>query len=314
MPEPDLSVVLAAEDTGTLERGLRALAAQTSRERIELVLVSLSGEPFAFDAGELDAFAGHQLVHTPPGASLAEGRALGVRAARGRYVHIGETHAFPEPEWAERVIDSFDPKWSAIVAGIENANPDGAISWANLLIDYGRWSTDLPGGEIDSTPPYNTAFERSFALHALEISTDAFAPGFDLTGLLRSEGLRILFQPAARIAHVNVSVAAHWLGQRYTGARMRAGMRCRGWPLHRRLVYAVGSPLIPVLLAARLAPTYVTVRRARSLPALTVPAILVGLAAVAGGELAGFVGGEDAAVVRRADSFELHKIHYTATS
>src|SRR5207302_8559365 len=115
-----------------------------------------------------------------------------------------------------------------------------------LLIDYGRWSTDLPAGEIDSTPPYNTAFERSFALRALEISADAFAPGFDLTGLLRKEGRRILFQPAARIAHVNVPDAAHSLGQRRAAARMRAGMRCRSWPLYRRLGYAIGSPLIPL--------------------------------------------------------------------
>ena len=314
MPEPDLSVVLAAEDLGTLGRGLKALAAQTSRERIELVLVSLSGEPFAVEPGELDAFAGHQLVHTAAGGSLAEGRALGVRTARGRYVHLGETHAFPDPEWAERIIDSIDPKWTAIVAGIENANPDGAISWANLLIDYGRWSTDLPGGEIDSTPPYNTAFERSFAFHALEVSADAFSPGFDLTGLLRREGLRILFQPTARISHVNVSVAAHWLGQRYTAARMRAGMRCRGWPWYRRLGYAIGSPLIPAVLAVRLAPTVAAVRRARRLPPLTFPAILVGLAAVACGELAGFVGGEDSEVVRRADSFELYKVRYTTMS
>lgn len=320
MPEPgqgfspDLSVVLAAKDTESIERGLSALAAQTRRERIELVLVSLCGEPLAVEPGELGAFAGHQLLRARAGASLAEGRALGVRSARGRYVHLGETHAFPDPDWAERIIDSIDPKWTAIVTGIDNANPEGAISWANLLIDYGRWLTVLPGGEIESAPPYNTAFERSFALRALETCADAFAPGYDLAGLLRKEGRRILFQPAARVAHVNVSVAAHWLGQRYTSARMRAAIRARDWPTYRRLCYAVGAPLIPVVLAVRLAPNVVAARRSCSLPPLTFPAILVALAAVACGELAGFVGGEDAEVVRRADLFELDKVRYTTMS
>jgi len=277
------------------------------------VLVSLSGETLEVDPARLDVFAGHRLVEPGAAVSLAAGRALGVRAARAPFVHIGETHAFPHRDWAERIIESLDETWTAVVSGVENANADGAISWANLLIDYGPWLAHLPGGEIGSTPPYNAAFERSFALQAVDVSEDAFSGGYDLMALLRDGGHRILFQPAARIDHVNVSRASHWLGQRYTAARARAARRSRDWPRSRRLANELAAPLIPVILAARLARPLLAAERASRLPRLTAPAMLLGLAAAACGELTAFVTGESPEVARRADEFELHKVRYSGS-
>ena len=307
----DLSVVLATDDVETIDRGLASLCAQTARRRIEVVLVSLSGETLHVDRGQLDGFAGHRLVEPGVVVSLAAGRALGVRAARAPYIHIGETHAFPHPDWAERIIESVDERWTAIVSGLENANADGAISWANLLTDYGPWLSHLPGGEIASTPPYNTAFERSFALQAVDVSEDAFAAGYDLMALVRHGRHRVLFQPAARVDHINVSRVSHWLDQRYTGARARAGLRSRDWPWARRFAYALAAPLIPLILAARLARPLLAAERAWRLPRLTAPAMLVGLAASACGELTAFISGESPDVARRADEFELNKVRYS---
>jgi hypothetical protein len=108
-----------------------------------------------------------------------------------------------------------------------------------------------------------------------------------------------------------VSRASHWLGQRYTAARARAGLRSRDWPRSRRLAYALAVPLIPLILAARLARPLVAAERARRLPRLTAPAMLVGLAAAAAGELTAFVRGESPEVARKADEFELHKLRYS---
>jgi hypothetical protein len=307
----DLSVVLATADMESIDRGLASLCAQTAGGRIEVVLVSLSGGTLDVDRGRLDGFAGHRLVEPGVAVSLAAGRALGVRAARAPYVHIGETHAFPHPDWAERIIESLDETWTAIVSGLENANADGAISWANLVIDYGPWLAHLPGGEIGSTPPYNAAFERSFALQAVDLCEDAFSGGYDLTALLRAGGHRILFQPAARVDHVNVSSASPWLSQRYTAARARAGLRSRDWPRARRFAYALAAPLIPVVLAARLARPLLAAERAWRLPRLTAPAMLVGLTASACGELTAFITGESPEVARKADEFELNKLRYS---
>jgi hypothetical protein len=306
----DLSVVLATDDAETIEAALASLRAQTARGRIEVVVVSLAGCPLGIDRGWLDGFARYRLVVPTTQVSLAVGRAMGVRAARAPYVHIGETHAFPRQDWAEQLIRSLDGGWTAIVSGLENANPERAISWANLLADYGPWLAHLPAGEIGSTPPYNTAFERSFALDAVDLSEDAFSGGFDLGALLRDGGHRIAFQPAAQLDHVNVALARYWLPQRYIAARARAGRRSREWSWARRAAYALGTPLIPVILAARLARPFLAAKRTGRLPRLTAPALIVGLAAQACGEFAAFVAGARPADARRADAFELHKVRY----
>jgi hypothetical protein len=145
------------------------------------------------------------------------------------------------------------------------------------------------------------------------VSEDAFAAGYDLMALVRDGRHRVLFQPAARIDHVNVSRVSHWLDQRYTGARARAGLRSRDWPWARRFAYALAAPLIPLILAARLARPLMAAERAWRLPRLTAPAMLVGLTAAACGELTAFITGENPEVARRADEFELNKIRYSRT-
>ena len=309
--QPALSVVLATDELATIARGLAALRAQTARDKLELVLVSLAAEPLGAGSADLSAFACHQVVEPGTTISLAAGRALGVRAARAPYIHVGETHAFPHPDWAARIIDSLSEQWTVVVSGLVNANPEGAISWANLLIDYAPWLADVTAGEIARTPPYNAAFEVGFARSAVDLSGDVFSPGYDLTALVRSRRGRILFVPTAKVEHVNVSLASYWLAQRYTVARARAGFRSRSWSWARRAVYVATAPLIPVVLAARLARPARATMRARRLPALTLPAILVGLVASVCGEVAAFVSGPSAAVERRAELMEIHKLRYT---
>ena len=253
--------MLATDRVETIDRVLAALRAQTASDRIELVLVSLSGEPLAVETEDLQVFASRLIVVPETPLTLAEGRAAGVRAAGAPFVHIGETHAFPRPDWAAALIASLGGEWAAVVSGLGNANPRSVISWSNLIVDYGPWLEHLPAGEITRVPPYNTAFERGFALAALARGDDVFSPSFDVSALLRTEGHRILFQPGATLDHVNVSVARHWLAQRYVAAYVRTAERSRGWRRGRRLAYVLAGPLLPAVLSARLVEPFLAARR-----------------------------------------------------
>jgi hypothetical protein len=309
-PEPALSVVLATDRVETIERVLAALRSQTASDRIELVLVSLSGEPLDLEAHDLQVFASRLVVVPETPLTLAEGRAAGVRAAGAPFVHIGETHAFPRPDWAATLIASLGGEWAAVVSGLGNANPGSVISWSNLIVDYGPWLDHLPAGEITRVPPYNTAFERRFALAALARGDDVFSPSFDVSAVLRTGGHRIMFQPAATLDHVNVSVARHWLAQRYVAAYVRTAERSQDWRRGRRLAYVLGGPLIPAVLSARLVQPFLAARRTGQLPRLTAVAILLGVIAVACGEIAAFARGVSPEKARRADTFELHKCDF----
>ena len=289
---------------------LESLRAQTACDRLELVIVSLTGEPLGLNAADVNGFAGFRLIEGGEPMPLAIGRAAGVRASSARFVHVGETHSFPRPEWAERMIEALGDGSTAIVPGLENDNPVGAISWANFVIDYGTWFTGQPGGEILRIPAYNTTFERSSIVALLDREPDAFEPGIEIASVFRHEHRRITLHPEAIVDHVNLSRWRGWLRQRCLQGRTRAAVRCRTWSRPRRLAYALGSPLIPIVLAARVGGPFFLVSRSRRVPPGTAPMIVVSLVAQSLGELAGFALGTSDEVLAVVDQFEIDRLKY----
>jgi hypothetical protein len=308
-----MSAVLATDRLETASRTFECLRRQTIRDRLEVVLVSTTGEPLGIAPEELAGFAAHVLVEPEAPLSLPLGRAAGIRAARAPLVFVAETHGFPHPEMAERLLAALQPPWTAAVPGFCNANPDGAVSWSNLICDYGSWLAALPGGEHATCPPYNTVFQRSFLVEALERDEEALAPGYDLVASLRAGGHRILGEPTAKLDHVNVSLRRTWLRQRFIAGRTQAAVRVRSWSRPRRAAYAFGSPLLPFVLLSRCVRPYRAARRVHRAPWLTAPALVAGVLFVAAGELTGFVAGGSPEVHRTADEIELHKVAYTTT-
>ena len=47
---------------------------------------------------------------------------------------------------------------------MRNANPKSAISWANLLIEYGPWLDPAPAGKASHLPGHNSSYKRDVLL------------------------------------------------------------------------------------------------------------------------------------------------------
>ena len=173
---PDLSVVLATDRYETIRPVVELLHAQSGRGRIELVLVTLRGVHVDRGAPELDGFSGVTLVEVDSLVPIGRARAAGVRAAAAPVVFLGETHTYPQPGWALALIEAHDGSWAAVVPQIGNANPDGALSWAAFLLDYGRWY-DGDRREVAAPPTYNASLRRELLLAQETSSTTCSSPG-----------------------------------------------------------------------------------------------------------------------------------------
>jgi hypothetical protein len=137
---PEMSVIILTPDGYAAIRRLMAhLCAQTARDRLELVLVAPQLDALQADEGELAGFAAVRLVEADVLRSSAEARAAGVRAATAPIVVFTEDHSLPEPAWAESLIRAHGEAWAVVGPAVINANPRGAVSWANLLIEYIEW-------------------------------------------------------------------------------------------------------------------------------------------------------------------------------
>jgi hypothetical protein len=310
MPEtPAFSVVLATDVYETIEPVVRALRAQTVHSELEVVIVSPDPEPLSTSVIPLDSFAAVRVVGIEALVPLASARAAGVRAATAPIVYVGETHVFPEPGWAEALIEAHAGPWGAVVPGFGNANPGGALSWAAFLGDYGAWLSVLPPCELTWVPTYNTAFKRA-ALLELEPLEAMLTTGDALIIGLRASGGRFAFEPSARVRHANVGRPRDWIVERYLGGLLTAHSRLQSWSWGRRLAYAAASPLIAIVCLARVRRGVAAARRTGAISHGTYPALVAGAFISAAGELVGYLGGSVESAERRMTEYEIHKLRY----
>lgn len=301
-----ISVVLATPGPlAALATTIECLARQTIRDRIELVLVAPSIRASDLDGDPCARLGAVVAVQAGPVVSIGHANALGVRAASAPVVAFGEDHAFPEPDWAERLVAAHAGDWVAVGPAVTNANPVTAVSRADWMIGYGPWLAPAASRDADFLPGHNSSYRRE-ALAALGDELDAWLESETLLHWeLRARGHRLRLEAGARIAHVNFSRWRSWLAVQFHAGRSFAGARSRRMSLPRRVVYVAGSPLIPWVRLARI------VGHARRGPGVgivvtSLHALVVGLLADAAGQAVGYAQGPGnaAAAVGR---YEFHR-------
>lgn len=312
---PMLSVVLVTP-TGLpqLRRTLESIAAQTIAERIELLVVAPSADLLDEAGGLTRRFQSTRVIATSPIVNVDHAVARGLLEAKAPIVASIEDHAYPEPEWAERLIDAFDDDSVAVGSAILNANPGAPLSWSNMLIAYGQWSEATPAGEIGWVALHNGSYRRA----SLEPFGAELCRLFNREGevllRMREAGGRFRFAPMARIRHVNPSSLSSTARLRIDAGRLYAANRARDerWSWPRRLVFVALGGAVPVLRYARMRRELFAGRRDLS-EARHGPALLIGLIFDAIGQVAGVLTGPGGARDRLA-TFEMNRMDHLSRS
>lgn len=290
---PALSVVLpTSRGLGTVARTVRALRAQTVRNRLELVIVAPKDD-IPLDAAAIDGFAGVQVLGIGDVTSSSNrARVAGIKVARAPIVALAEDHSFPEPGWAEALLAAHsEGKWAAVGPVVRNANPATAASWTNFVLEYGPWLEPAVRGEVHHLPGHNSSYRRDLLLEYGDRLEQLMESETILQWDLRRRGHRLLLEPAARTNHLNFSTLSGSRKLRFNGGRQFASMRSAEWTPLKRLLYVTASPLIP-LVRLRRCLIYLGrgPERRRLLPRV-VP-VLAALVALDGlGELVGYAAG-----------------------
>lgn len=292
---PSLSVILPAlAGADRADRTLAHLRAQT-RTDFEVVLVVPEGTDPPPVPG-LDC----RVVAADAGTA-AEAYAAGIGAARADVVALAEDHAFPPPDWTERLLEAHGGPWAAVGPAMANANPETLASRADLVLNFLDW-IEPGGGRADSTAPHNTSYKKRVLLERV---------GDDLVRKLASErALHYELEDAGlyvdgdlAVQHVNMSRWKPFLRHKFLGGWIFGGFRSDDWSAARRAAYALASPLVPAVrmrrIVARLA------RLEEPAPYLrALPVVGLGLLLHAAGECVGYLTGAGAARARYRDYAE----------
>jgi hypothetical protein len=309
---PELSVVIVTPDVyATIRKTVAHLRAQTARRRLELVIVAPSAGRLGLAEPELAEFLESRVVEVGEIRSIARAHAAGIRRATAPVVVLAEDHSFPEPDWAEALIERHRQPWAAVGPVVRNANPDGLISWADFLLGYGAWLDSAPAGEIDHLPGHNSSYKRALLLdydRELEAMLEAESV---LHWAMKARGDRLYLEPAARTAHLNFGRLAPWIRYLVQAARVFAAARSRRWSPLRRLSYVAGAPLIPLVRLGRIRAELRRPGAPAGLWPRVVPALVLGLALDALGQALGYALGPGTAS-QKLCPFEFHRDRHLA--
>ncbi len=302
-------VVVTPTDYGQIRAVIEALAAQTIAARIELVIIAPHDGVRAPAGPILGAFHSHRIIAVGPIPNVDVAVARGLLEGTAPIIATIEDHAFPDPDWAERLLEVWDDTCAGVGPAVTNGNPDSGLSWTNLMIAYGAWAEDRPEGPHDAAPIHNGSFRRA----ALEPLRDALPATWNREGgalkLLKARGATFRFAPRARVRHLNPSTIRATAALRFDAGRLYAAERARseGWGKGKCLVYAGLGPLIPLV-------RYLKMRRelfgpGRAAEGRRGPWLFLGLVFDAAGQMAGYLAGPGGARDRLA-TFEMDRAQH----
>jgi len=301
-----MSVVIATPDSyETIRKTVSHLRSQTARASLEIVIVAPSREQLRLEESEMSVFARYHVVEMGVIQSIGQANALGTRRATAPIVVFAEDHCFPEPDWAENLIKTHLGPWAAVGPSVWNANPSTAVSWADLFIGYGPWLLPTIAREVDFLPGHNSSYKREVLLRYGDKLESMMEAETVLHWDLRAKGYRLCLEAAAKVAHTNFSLWSSWIPVQFYNGRLFAGFRTRQMSLLQRLMYIVGSPLIPLIRLMRIAAAIcsggILIRFILCLPVLLIGLVLDGL-----GQMIGYAMGVGNAVDEVA-RFEFHR-------
>lgn len=297
------AVLLAPHQLEGIAETVGFLLAQTAREHIELLAVVDADSPFEWPQNVVESFGATRVVALPSTLSstrsVGESNAQAVREAASPLVVFCEDHSFPEPEWAQSLINAHkDEKHAAVGPCVCNANPATAMSWTNFLLEYGAWTALERGLKMSHLPGHNSCYKRAILLsYGEELGAMLEAESVLHWDLLR-RGHTLFLEAQARTHHMNFSVALPSAALRFHGGRSFASARSAAWPKSRRLIFALASPLIPLVRWNRILPIWRRVQREqrksrqKPLPRFVPLLLAVALMMDALGEMFGYARGE----------------------
>ncbi|HUQ48352.1 MAG TPA: glycosyltransferase family A protein [Gemmatimonadaceae bacterium] len=286
---PSLSVLLPTrDDFSTIRQTVRALSRQTVCDSLELVIIAPT-EHIDVPADEVSMFASTRVVYGGRVRTSNHSRCRGVRAASAPFVVLSEDHSSPEPGWAAAIIAAHAEGFAVVGPVMINANPNSAMSWANLLLEYGPWLDGEVRRETDHLPGHNSSYYRAI-LMSYGDNLERMLENETVIQLdIASRGHRLLLEPGAKTRHLNFSRIRDSIPMRFNCGRSFAGHRVIGWSRSKRIAFAIGAPLIPLVRLTRVLRMVRASDRYSALFPRIIPMLALAVVADGLGEMVGYI-------------------------
>src|SRR5688500_12324264 len=183
-------------DFDAIRKTVRHLCAQTVSKDLELVIVATTETASLVDAEALEPLGGWQVVTADKFPTAASAWAAGIQRARAPLVVLAEDHSFPEPGWAEALIEAHQQDYAAVTPVVRNGNPRSGVSCANYMLCFIEWCWADRSHEVSFGAGHNCSYKRDVLARYSDLDKQLLSERllhFDFA----ARGLRILIEPRA---------------------------------------------------------------------------------------------------------------------
>ena len=237
-------VIVGREGFRSINPILTCLTEQTVAKSMEIIAVLPEPEAPPGDVST-ETFGRWVVVTVGKIGNRGAAAAEGVRHATADLLAFTENHCFPDPQWAEYLIQGSDTAYAGVSPTIYNANPETPMSRAMYTLGYRRFAF-TPAQELDELPMHNACFRRE---HLTPLGNDLeyfLADERRLHKRLRENGARFGFLETAVARHINESTWSLFIQLNFCNGRRFGGRRGQSWHWGRRLFYAAAFPVLSI--------------------------------------------------------------------
>jgi GT2 family glycosyltransferase/glycosyltransferase involved in cell wall biosynthesis len=214
MPRASIVIPVHGQLEATL-RCLRALAASGDAAAFELIVVDdASPDDTPRVLADLE---GLRFLRLPSNQGFIAACNAGAELARGEFVVLLNNDTLPQPGWLDALLATFDAHPDTGVAGAMLLYPDGRLQEAGGIVHADGEAANYGRGEDPDDPRFGFVREADYVSgaalaipralwHRLGGLDAHFAPAYyedtDLGMRVRGAGLRVRYQPEARVVHL----------------------------------------------------------------------------------------------------------------
>jgi glycosyltransferase involved in cell wall biosynthesis len=286
---PKISVVIASVNGAkSLADCIASFVNQPHGNEVEIVVAESSDNDLATKL--CAEYPTVRLFHFAETKSIPDLRAVGLLNASGDVLAMTEDHCLADSHWVEGIIAAHASPHLVIGGAVENAATQRLIDWAVYFCEYGRHMLPITAGPTVDLPGPNVSYKRE----ALERFRDLLEPATwepFWHWRLMSQGVQLVYDPRLIVYHLKNFTFRGFMAERYHYARSFAGLRVQGAPLMKRLFYALGAPLLPPLMLARISTRVLRKGRLQRKFLISLPYIVLFTLSWSLGELIGYWAG-----------------------
>ena len=287
---PDISVIVASKNgQETIEECLTSIEKQKENQLLEIIVVTDNSKNGTSQIIK-NRFPGVKLIELSKPTLIPYLWSAGIEAASGEILAITIAQCIPTIDWVHKLIESLKPPYSAVGGAIENSETASLTDWALYFCRYSNYMPPFDEREVLDMAGDNAAYKRK----ALEPYKEIIKRGFwenIVNAALINDGLKILLTPNIVTVYKNSYGIISFSIQRFFHGYHYGHKRSAPFPIIKRFVFILASPLIPFIHLYRIAHRVMNRNRHVRKLILSLPILFIFLLCWSVGENCGYISG-----------------------